>query len=389
MILTLVLDHACNLRCSYCYAGSKFSRVMGLELAEQALRLGFGHPCPRLQVLLFGGEPLLRPDLVDAIALRARALAGEYGKSMRLVLTTNGTLLDDARVALLQHHQVALAVSVDGDRQAHDSARRFADGRSSWEAACAGARRALAALPRVESISVVHPGNVRRLLSSFDALVEVGFRRLAFNLDYSASWTEADLEAYAAGLEAVGERVAALLDSGRDTVVSPLHTKWISRLKSGLGPEDRCAFGCGELAVAPSGNLYPCDRLVGEDGPAQADVRIGSLQTGIDVERVAALRAAKDRPRPDCEGCAILDRCAWWCGCANRAATGRVDRVSGLQCAAEQITTRVADEVAARLYAAANPLFLRRYYTAAASAPAAQARGEAATAPARRPPRAR
>lgn len=382
MILTLFLDHACNLRCTYCYNGRKFSRPMPWAVAEGALRLAFEHASPRVQVLLFGGEPLLHPELVDSIALRTRALQREYDKSARLVLTTNGTLLDPARLDLLRRHDVALAVSLDGDPGAHDAARCFSDGRGSWSAASSGARRALATLRRVESIAVVHPGNVRRMAASFDALVGLGFRRLAFNLDYAAPWRPEDVAAYADGLAAVGERILVLLRAGRDTVVSPLHTKWVSRLKGGFGQQDRCAFGCGEVAVAPSGNLYPCDRLVGDDGPRQADVRIGSVANGIDWERVGALRAAKDQPRPDCEGCAIVDRCAWWCGCANRAATGSVDRVSGLQCATERAAVRVADALAAQLYAESNPLFLARYYTAAARATDGPARAEPSTAPA-------
>ena len=41
MELTLVLDHHCNLRCTYCYAGDKFSRRMSEATMRRAIDLAF------------------------------------------------------------------------------------------------------------------------------------------------------------------------------------------------------------------------------------------------------------------------------------------------------------------------------------------------------------
>jgi len=367
LILTLFVDHACNLACSYCYNGPGFARPMPLEVAEKALDLAFAHPSPRVQVLFFGGEPLLQPERVVAIAACARRRSEESGKPLRLVMTTNGTLLDEERVALLEREGIHLAVSLDGDAAAHDLARRYPGEGPTWERVCAGLTLAQGRVPSLDVIAVLHPGNVARLGASLRTFAALGLRRVSLNLDYAAAWDEAALAQLERSWDEAVEVVLELYRADRELLLQPLHTRLVGHLKAGFGEVDRCAFGCGELAVAASGRLYPCDRLVGQDGPAEADMVVGHVDTGIDAARVAALRHAKDSPRPDCEGCALLARCIWWCGCVNRALTGRVDGASGLLCRVERLLIERADRLAATLWEERNPRFLRRYYLAAAA----------------------
>jgi MoaA/NifB/PqqE/SkfB family radical SAM enzyme len=73
---------------------------------------------PATILVLTGGEPLLRKDLPD-IARYAS------GKGMMVVVGTNGTLLNDARIAELKKAGVmGFSISVDSlDPKHHDSFR--------------------------------------------------------------------------------------------------------------------------------------------------------------------------------------------------------------------------------------------------------------------------
>lgn len=365
MNLTLSLNHLCNLRCTYCYGGEKSDRPMSLETAEKAFAIAAKFPSHMMRVLFFGGEPLLDLERLDAIASMVEERTDELGRPLRFGLTTNGTLLTDRHLDLLERHKILLTVSLDGDQLAHDSARVKADGSGTWEIVMAGIRRAQERLPQVNTISVVHPDNVEHLPRSFDTVAGLGIRRMSFNLDWGAEWDDAAVERLDVALEALTDRAIEHYRSGHDFTVQPLHAKIVSRLKDGFSVDDKCDFGCAEIAVAPSGRLYPCDRLIGEDGPSERDVVIGDVDNGLDLERVRALKEPKDRPKQDCEGCAILDRCIWWCGCVNRTLTGRPDGINGLLCHVEQAGVRAADRLAATLYAERNPQFLNRYYLAA------------------------
>ena len=366
MDLTLSLNHRCNLRCTYCYGGEKTDRPMPLEVARKGLDLAFARPTPITHVLFFGGEPLLEVGLIDAIATEARQRADAAGVTVRFGMTTNGTLLTDERLDVLERHKVLVTVSLDGVEAAHDSARVDAGGRGTFAKVVSGLRRTLDRLGVARTISVVHPGNVEHVPDSFDLIRSMGVRQLAFNVDYSAGWDEASTGRLGVAWEALADRAIASYRAGHDFTIRPLHSKIVSRLKSGFSEADKCDFGCRELAVAPSGRLYPCDRLIGEDGPAEADMVIGHVDTGQDWRRLFALKHPKDAVKPDCDGCALQARCMWWCGCVNRAVTGRVDAVGGLLCQLEQHTIRAADRLASTLFNEGNPPFLARYYLAAA-----------------------
>ena len=113
---------ACNLRCSQCYVDS-FGPLSSKknELTTEELRallteikdLG-GHT-----VTLSGGEPLLRPDMVDLVEFGARDLG------LRIKLNSNGTLLLGKDVAeRLAPHLHELQVSLDGvSPKVHDAVR--------------------------------------------------------------------------------------------------------------------------------------------------------------------------------------------------------------------------------------------------------------------------
>lgn len=66
--LTLMVNHACNLRCTYCYTGTKFHSPMPAEVGNAAIDRAL-NSLPSggwLDLGFFGGEPLLdAPRILD------------------------------------------------------------------------------------------------------------------------------------------------------------------------------------------------------------------------------------------------------------------------------------------------------------------------------------
>ena len=84
------VTRSCNLACVHCRASSVCGPYEGELDTGRCLRLldeiaAFSQPV----IILTGGEPLLRPDIFEIAA---------YGdaKGLRMVMATNGTLVDDA-----------------------------------------------------------------------------------------------------------------------------------------------------------------------------------------------------------------------------------------------------------------------------------------------------
>ena len=360
MRVSLFLNHACNLRCSYCYNGRKFSRPMPWEVARLGVELALAQPGSKHRVSFFGGEPLMEMDLIRQVMAYCRQRAGETGLYLHHLVVTNGVLLDEEKLKFFLDNDVYVAMSVDGCRGAHSRTRCFPDGSSSYDAVTANARRLLAQQPGNKVIAVIDPSNVDFLAESFDALLELGARNLSMNVNYEGRWEEPDRERFEVALRALGERYIAAYRRGEAFTLNLIDSKIVTHLKLGYADSDRCDFGCEEVAVSPRGRLYPCDRLVGQD--ERDDVVIGDVWEGIDPVRRDALIAEKNAVMPDCAACAVVHRCMHWCGCVNHAMTGSVGGVSGLLCWFEQRMIEEADRVAAVLFQEENPGFMRRFY---------------------------
>src|SRR5262249_57003962 len=126
--------------------------------------------------------------------------------------------------------------------------------------------------------------------------------------------------------------------------------------------DEKCGLGLTEIAVAPSGNLYPCERFVREDD--DPTLRIGTIAAGIDDARVRALHArmpARHATNDACGECEERARCSAFCACANFAETGRVEIAGGVQCWYDRAVMRIADGLANAL--AGDPSFVERFGT--------------------------
>ncbi|MBE7463988.1 MAG: radical SAM protein [Planctomycetes bacterium] len=362
MELTLVLTHACNLGCPYCYAGRKFGKRMPKELGERALDQAFAklQPGEEIQVGYFGGEPLLAWDLLQHFHLYAEGLA--RAKNVKLVgtATTNATLLTEERMDWMAAHGVVIAVSLDGIKESHDTTRPFVNGRSSHEDALRGLQIALRRAPLTEVICVVDPENVAHMSANLRFILDQGVRVVGLSLNYSGKWNEESLAVYERELERVGEEFIGRFRAGQDIYVSVLDSKIVGRLKGGLKECDQCSFGLGEVAVAPSGNMYPCERLVSDDADPQWV--IGHIDQGYDTVKLAGILRQKHHQDPICSSCAIKDRCVSHCGCSRFFSSGDLADPGAPLCLTEQLNAKVADRVAKTLFWEANPVFMRKFY---------------------------
>ncbi len=360
MRVSLSLNHACNLACTYCYGGAKFDRAMPLDVAFAGVELAFGDGCGAPQISFFGGEPLMEFERIRQVVTRARERARELGQPIRFLVITNGLLLSGERLDWLLEQDFTVSVSLDGCREAHDACRRRAGGSSSYDVVVANLRQLLARSPRGNKvIAVLHPDNAAWAAKSLGSLLELGARNISLNLDYSADWDEVARGRFEVALAELGDAYVQAWQGDRAFSLNLLDSRIHTGLDGAYKPGDRCDFGCNEVAVSPRGRLYPCDRLIGED--AADDVVIGDVFEGIDPARRDALVAAKNAVLPDCAECALQPRCAHWCGCVNHAMTGSVGGVDGLFCWFEQRLIEQADRCARTLVEEKNPGFVQRF----------------------------
>jgi uncharacterized protein len=133
--LTILPTEKCNFRCTYCYEDFAIGRMKrpvidGIKRLVDARARELGE----LSLSWFGGEPLLALQVILEISAYCRELSAECGFAFEGGLTTNGYLLTpDVLQSLVENYQNFFQISLDGWGEVHDSTRRRADGRGTFD----------------------------------------------------------------------------------------------------------------------------------------------------------------------------------------------------------------------------------------------------------------
>ena len=139
--VVLKIAQRCNLNCTYCYVYNRGDEswkqrppiisdvivdALGRRIAEQCARYSLSH----FVVEFHGGEPLLvgkrhMQRIIDT--LRAHCPSVE----LRMILQTNGVLLDEEWLELFDRNHISFGVSLDGPPELADRHRVFLNGEGS------------------------------------------------------------------------------------------------------------------------------------------------------------------------------------------------------------------------------------------------------------------
>lgn len=314
-----------------------------------------------LEIVFFGGEPLMRADLLLRICDRVKAKAN--GRRASFKTSTNGLLLDDALLDALVARGVFLSLSVDGAPETNDRQRLDVLGRGTSSKLEAIIPRLLEVNPCTAVNCVVTPESAHAIDRSVRWLFDVGFRYISTALDHGAEWDRDALDALGAGYARLADWYVERSRLRDKLYLSCFDQKIDTRARAPLEARDRCALGIRQFSIAPSGRLYPCVQFVRED--EDPTFAIGDVERGFDDTKRHAIHGRSESPKSECGGCAIADRCASWCACVNWQSTGALDRASPLVCEHERILTPIADRVANRLWKRRDPLFIHKHYNPA------------------------
>lgn len=317
MRITLVLTHQCNLACGYCYAGEKFNRRMPDDIAWKALKLAFETESPQpLTVSFFGGEPLLEFARMAKWTRLAYQMAQRKGRQIEFSVTTNATIISEKIIRFFQHYPYQVAFSIDGLAETHGAQRPFTSGRSSGDLVWKNLEIISQRLPNSQILSVVTPQSVAQVPDMLRGLHRLGFQSVSLLPNVEDNWTPEAKEAARVSYQLAADYSLASRLTSRPIWVSPF-----SDYSGESSSEHGCGFGHLDVAVAPTGNLYPCARLVGAD--LRTDVRIGQVSSGVDAQLV---RNVRGRSKAKLVGCGLEEQC----GCTGVMAGKSLEQLNNL-----------------------------------------------------------
>jgi uncharacterized protein len=317
---------------------------MPLETGKAAIDRAFRSLVPqgRLNLGFFGGEPLLETGRILEWMDYSRNRAREQNSCVRFNVTTNGTISTCEAWQIMMAEDLDLAVSFDGNPAAQDRNRVDTYGRGSSEKVVATLKQLVAGGTSFRVIAVVRPNNLEVLTKGLNYLHELGVRQVELSLDLWTAWTAGD-----------GIRLQKFIEDAAKLWrrwLPGFSLNWFDAKLAGLAripaaeESTRCGFGAGEIAVAPSGRLYPCERLIGEDRLENPLRLPGHALEGQDFldNSTAGLRRLEA-----CTRCALVETCDTVCRCSNFVRTGDVNRPDGLLC----LFNKAVTEATARMFA--------------------------------------
>lgn len=341
MNVSATLTDRCNLACDYCYGASKPQDDMSLETLEAVVDFAVSSTPPgdTLEFGFFGGEPLLCPDMIRVGASLVRERCESAGIPFQLRMTTNGTLLTEEAINLIDEFDIDLCVSIDGPPRVHDRHRRFADGTKSSQAVVANLCNALDILDHVQVNSVYGPETLDDLSQTVAFLAALGVRLIHLNPDITAEWPVDAHSRMRDAYQRVADMVVAHYRAGIPLVVNLIDSKIVLFLKDGYSSDDRCGMGLTKIGFGTDGSMYPCERLIGDSRNGHC---FGDLRTGPDPVRLATIQQHTGNQNPECRICVLERFCMNWCGCTNYNMTGRTDLVAPALCASEKASMAAA-----------------------------------------------
>ena len=316
----------CNLRCAFCYELPHLVKEAPHELGadEMIALLESARPfCSRrASLVLLGGEPLLEPEKVLAIAGYAAR------RRMTCVLSTNGTLVTDALARNARAARLQVQVSLDGHTAELNDAVR---GQGAFERAVRGIRTL--ATHKVHTIAslVCHTGNAAFIEEFYAVARSLGASEARFiplkrigggRTSGFAPPPFRELVTAAGALFAAHPEFLRM--AGRDCFSILANTcRYSVRRPS-------CGTGLQTFLLDADGSLYPClntnvpeFRIANVRDPAFDFARV--WEDAPVLRRVRAQTAASAL-KGTCAGCAVRPWCLGGCRGEAHAAHGALDR---------------------------------------------------------------
>ena len=136
--LTICPTLACNFSCPYCFEQARSGRMSSevqdsiIEFARENLEK---YGLDGLDVVWFGGEPLLCPDIIESLSARLQETCKDFNAGYTARIITNGWFLTEENAALLDRAKVGfIQTTLDGPSpETNDPLRRSKDGGSSFQ----------------------------------------------------------------------------------------------------------------------------------------------------------------------------------------------------------------------------------------------------------------
>jgi len=328
MSLYLLASQSCNMNCVYCLNGRasyqtdknlKMDRTVAFRSIDRCLE--DISEDGRLEIIFFGGEPLLNWPLAKDAILHCEKRLGENhkGKQRQYHFTSNLSFLPGDLIEWARKYDISFLCDIDGPPDIHNRARPFRNGGGTYESTVRSIEKMLAAGLKIDFRATITSLNQDHLFEIAELHKALGGNSSGFvpvtpvNSDQSLLPDEL--------LPSIEKIISGMTDVYRSKLWERENLYPFNQYAARFRPGYQTPLGCGAAygnlpAVAANGDVYPCIYLVGirkfhlgnirDAGYPQSEL-VGQLFDSLHVDSL--------------EGC---KRCPWRYLCGGGCPLGRL-----------------------------------------------------------------
>ncbi len=264
------LTKNCNLACRYCFERQSETKnssegIMsfdtfnrGLDFFQRLINLDKDRFNERKTIIFYGGEPFHNKKLLfSAITeIQNRIKKGDLPVQSKMLVVTNGTLMNDEDIQFIKKNGVTVTFSLDGDRQASVN-RVYPDGDTlAWNKATETFKKCVEAGIDLNIACTLSPETIARQKEVLDYFISIGATNIGFNviLDNDIIQLNTDYDDKAADFVTTAYRTLS------DNNITENRTR---RRLDVFKHKHPCLFDCNaaggrQIAIAPNGDIGIC-----------------------------------------------------------------------------------------------------------------------------------
>lgn len=264
------LTKNCNLACRYCFERQSETKnssegVMsfdvfnrGLDFFQRLINLDKDRFNERKTIIFYGGEPFHNKKLLfSAISeIQDRIKKGDLPARTKMLVVTNGTLMNDEDILFIKKNGVTVTFSLDGDRQASAN-RVYSDGKTlAWDKATETFKKCVKAGIDLNIACTLSPETIARQKDVLGYFISIGATNIGFNviLDNDIIQLNTDYDDKAADFVTTAYKTLS------DNNITENRTR---RRLDVFKHKHPCLFDCNaaggrQIAIAPNGDVGIC-----------------------------------------------------------------------------------------------------------------------------------
>lgn len=265
------------------YHVDDLTEEMGYKIIDWLLDEGTRGKAERVDITFWGGEPLLKWELLKKLVIYAEVEGKKAGVKVGFNGTTNVSLLTPEKFDFLDDHKIYFLLSIDGRKESHDKHRVFPDGTGTWDIVDKNVDAILERWPFYNTRLSFSPDNLDGFLEDLKYLYNKGFRSIAYSPVAEGDWTQERLDKLDQVWQDISDWAIDLHKKGDPVEIKYLRDGCKNEFYD-VGNRAPCGAGRGYIGITTDGSIYPCHRFNKFNDPRpwyEREVCLGHIDYGI------------------------------------------------------------------------------------------------------------